>query len=218
MSQKIIRTIPIAGVVLAFALLAIATYQYSGNAHWSRVTVSLLCAESLPDGTSNPGRALPIGALLLLCVSMALLFELISRVADTRRQRSTIQIAGVGSMVYAFLTATPMHNLMVNIALAFFLVAIVTIVYMLYRKQHYLLAIAGIACIVIKLGSVSLYYTNTYTEVWGGLQKLSFIFSTIWLLAVHLTAKPKMDRDITNGCTEVADGARIDGEITPATR
>ena len=54
-----------------------------------------------------------------------------------------------------------MHNLMVNIALAFFLVAITAIVIMLYRKRQFGLAIAGISCIVLKLCSVSLYYTNT---------------------------------------------------------
>ena len=120
-------------------------------------------------------------------------------------------------MVYALLTATPMHNLMVNIALAFFLVAIVAIVNMLFGKRQFGLAIAGIACIVLKLGSASLYYTNTYTETWGVLQKLSFILTTAWLLAVFLMAKPNTNRDITNGCTAVADGEEIEAEITPTT-
>ncbi len=99
-------------------------------------------------------------------------------------------------MVYALLTATPMHNLMVNIALVFFIVAIVAIIYMLYRKQYFMLAILGAACIVVKFGSVSLYYTNAYTEAWGVLQKLSFILTTIWLFAVHLKVKPTIDHDI----------------------
>jgi hypothetical protein len=197
MSKKFASIVPIVGIVLAIGLFAIATCQYSGNVHWSRVTISLLCASSLPDGAPNPSRGLPIGALLLLCFSMALLFEMISRVAATRGQRSTIQIAGIGSMVYAFLTATPMHNLMVNIAVGFFLVAIVTVAYMLFRKQHYVLAIAGIACIFMKMGSVSLYYTNSYTEAWGVLQKMTFILTTAWLIAVLLTAKPKIGRDTT---------------------
>lgn len=218
MFQKFIRITPMVGIVLAIVLLAVATYQYSGSVHWSRVTVSLLCAPSLPDGASNPDRGLPIIALLLLCVSMAWLFELISRAADTRGQRSTIHIAGIGSMVYALLTVTPMHNLMVNIALSFFLVALLTIVYMLFGKRHYVLAITGIACIVMKLGSVSLYYANTYTEIWGGLQKLNFILTTIWLFAVHLTVKRKLDRVKQDGCTDVAEGAGIDIEITPAAR
>ncbi len=218
MERSFIRWLPIVGVIAALAMLAIANFLYAGDVHWTRVTVSLLCAQNLPDGAPNPGRGLPIVALLLLCASMSLLFELISRLADVKSLRKTIQIGGIGSMVYALLTATPMHNLMVNIALAFFLVAMIAIVYMIYREQQYTLAMAGIACILLKLGSVSLYYTNTYTEVWGVLQKLSFILTTTWLFAVLLMAKPKTNRDITNGCTEVADGAEIEAAITPATR
>jgi len=191
------RNIPIVGVVAAIGLLAISAYQYSGNMHWTRVTVSLLCASTLPDGSPNPGRELPITALLLLCASMALLFQFISQLAETRVQHNAIQIGGIGSMVYALLTATPMHNVMVNIALVFFIVAIVAIIYMLYRKQYYMLTILGAACIVVKSGSVSLYYTNTYTEVWGVLQKLSIILTTTWLFAVHMTVKLRVDRDIT---------------------
>ena len=70
---------------------------------------------------------------------------------------------------------------------------------MLFRKQHYALAISGIACIAVKLVSVSLYYTNTFTEVWGVLQKLSFILTTIWLFAVNLMVKPTTKGDITSG-------------------
>ena len=157
-------------VAVALALLAVATSQYSGDVHWTRVTVSLLCAPILPDGTPNPGRALPIVALLLLCVSMSWLFELISRTAETARLRKTIQIAGIGSMVYALLTATPMHNLMVHIALAFFLAAVVAIVFTLFGSEYYALAFAGIVCIVVKLSTGCLYYTNTSSDYWGALQ------------------------------------------------
>ena len=189
MLQTFTRWAPIVGVVAAFALFVVATFLYPGDVHWTRVTVSLLCAPTLPDGAPNFGRPMSIVALSLLCASMSWLFELISRAADTRWQLKTIQIAGIGSMVYAMLTATPMHNLMVNIALAFFLVAIVTIVYMLCRRNRFVLAFAGCACILVKVSSVSLYYTNSYPEIWGMLQKLSFVLTTAWLFAVHLTSK-----------------------------
>lgn len=190
MSQNIVRLSPIAGVVAAIGLLVISSLQYSGDVHWTRVTVSLLCAPTLPNGDPNLSRGLPIVALLLLCVSMSVLFEFISRRADTRLVRSTIQIGGIGSMVYALLTATPMHNLMVNIALVFFLVAVIAILRMLYQKRVFGLVIAGAACIVLKLASASMYYTNTLTEIWGVLQKLSFVLTTVWMFTVYLTVKP----------------------------
>lgn len=148
--------------------------------------MSLLCAPALPDGEVNPGRGLAIVGLLLLCVSMSLLFELISRLADTRRSRGMIQISGIGAMVYALLTATPMHNLMVTISLSFFVVALVSIIGMLHFKRHNLLALVGVLCVGFKLVSVSLYYTDSFSEIWGTLQKLTFLLTTAWLFAVHL--------------------------------
>jgi hypothetical protein len=191
MLQRIARGIPIVGVLIAVSLLSVSAYMYAGDVHWSRVTVSMLCAQNLPDGNPNLGRLFPMTGLLLLCSSMALLFHFLSGVAETRAQHDLIQIGGIGSQVYSLLTATPLHNLMWNIALVFYLVAIVTIVYMVYRKQTYVLAIAGTACLVLTLFNVSLYYTNRYAEVWGVLQKLTFILTTLWLFAVHLTVKRK---------------------------
>lgn len=181
------RILPLTGIVTAVALLAYSTYQYAGEVHWTRVTVSLLCAQNLPNGDENSGRGLSCVALLLLCASMALLFQYISKIGETRAQQSTIQIGGIGSMVYALLTATPMHNLMVNIALVFFLVATIAIIFVLWRRKYFVLAIIGLACVLVKTGNASLYYTNTSADVWGLLQKLSFVLTTIWLAAVHLT-------------------------------
>jgi len=132
---------------------------------------------------------------------MALLFHLLSSVADNQLQQGLIQIGGIGSQVYSLLTVTPLHNLMFNIALAFFLVATVTIVYTLYRKQEYLLAAAGTVFLGLTLFNVFLYYTNRHTDVWGALQKLSFILNTCWLLAVQLKVKSKTNCDTIMRCT-----------------
>lgn len=194
-SRKFTHYVPIVGVVIAIALLGIAAFQYSGDVEWTRVTVSLLCAPELPDGSPNPGRLLSIIGLLLLCTHMAILFQCISLNGTTPAQQSTIQIGGMGSMVYALLTATPMHDLMVNIALVFFVVATIAIVKMLHGKQHYLLAILGIICLVVKLLNVSMYYANVNIELWGLLQKLTFILTTIWLFSVHIVVKANTVRE-----------------------
>jgi len=190
----IIRHLPLLGVATAIALLAISTFRYTGDVHWTRVTVSMLCAPELVDGEANPGRGLAILGLLLLCVSMSLLFELTSRLADTRRSRGTIQISGIGAMVYALLTATPMHNFMVSISLSFFVVAVASIISMLHVKHCNLLALAGIICLGFKLASASLYYLNGFSEIWGTLQKLTFLLTTAWLFAVHLIVGKGRDK------------------------
>ncbi len=208
MPHQLIRHLPIPGVLAAMVALVFSSIQYEGDVHWSRVTVSLLCADTLPNGDPNPVRVFSVIALLVLCVCMALLFHLISQKAENRAQ-GTIQTAGIGSMVYALLTATPMHNLMVSIALAFFMTALIAITYSLFKRRHFVLAAIGVACIGLKLTSASLYYTNTFAEVWGLLQKVNFILTTFWLFAVHLGIRAPSNHDKRNEPTETVPGVPL---------
>lgn len=94
----------------------------------------------------------------------------------------------------------------------------VAIVSMLYCKKRYVLGFAGIACILLKLNRVSLHYTNSHPEIWGVLQRLSFILTTAWLFAVHLTTKRQTSRDVSTRHSEVADRAIAETILTPETR
>jgi hypothetical protein len=191
MARTAIDRIPLVGVIVAVILLAVSTYRYSGDLSLGQITVSRLCAATLPDGSPNFGRELPIVALLILCASMAFLYHQLSQLAETRLQHDAIQIGGIGSQVYSLLTATRLHNLMVNIAAVFTIVAMIAIVMMLFRKGLNLLAILGLACLLMGLGYASLYYADIHIVEWGILQKLSFAFTTTWLLAVHMTVKSR---------------------------
>ncbi len=189
MNPRHLRVIPLAGVLTAVVMLLVATVSYRGDAPMSRVTVSMLCARNLPDGAPNTGRAVPIIGLLILCASMALLFQSISGAAEGRWHRDLIQIGGIGSQVYSLLTVTPLHNLMFNIASAFFLVAIVAIVSMLHRKRAYGLAVTGGVFLGVMLVHGFLYYTGRAADVWGILQKSAFLLTTGWLLVVQMTVR-----------------------------
>lgn len=195
MPHQVIRYLPLFGVLGALALLVLAAAWYPGGYDWNRVTVSALCAATLPSGDTNPVRGLAAGGLLLLCVSQALLFQLISSVAETRAQRKTIQIAGIGAMVYSALTATPMHNLMVTISLAFYITALLAVLRMLYCQRRFLLLFLGLACLAVLLMSAAMYYANVFTTFFGLIQKLSFASCTPWLFAVQFAVRkiPKSD-------------------------
>ena len=170
---------------MAVALLAFSAAWYPGGYDWNRVTVSVLCAPTLPNGDINPVSGISAGGLLLLCASMALLFQLIAWDADTPTQRKTIQIAGIGAMVYAALAATPMHNLMVNISLAFFVVAMLAVLHLLYCRRFFPLFFLGLICLSVKITSASFYYTNAFSDFWGSIQKFAFALSTLWLFMVQ---------------------------------
>ena len=58
--------------------------------------------------------------MFVFCVSVVVLFQLVSRRTKRRVIGKSLEIGGIGSMVYAFLVVTPMHDLLVGIALLFF--------------------------------------------------------------------------------------------------
>jgi hypothetical protein len=79
---------------------------------------SLFAARAL-NGAANPARFVAIPALLVLCASFAVVFHRIAIKARSQAHPKIIQIGGIGTTVYALLVATPMHDLMVSIGLAF---------------------------------------------------------------------------------------------------
>jgi hypothetical protein len=56
----------------------------------------------------------------VFCTSIGVLFRNISSKVKSRFHRKTIEIGGIGTAIYAFLVITPMHDLLVSIALLFF--------------------------------------------------------------------------------------------------
>jgi hypothetical protein len=73
--------------------------------------------------------------------------------------KKTIDIGGIGAMVYAFLAvATPMHDLLVTVSLVFSLAAILATLYTVYRARQTNLLIAGAICLALVVVSAVMYY------------------------------------------------------------
>ena len=89
---------------------------------------------------------------------MAIVFNTIAKRGPSRFHRKTIQIAGIGSMVYAALVVTPMHDVLVGVALLFFVTAMVTIFHRLYLERRFGMLGAGIACLALTLCNATMYY------------------------------------------------------------
>src|SRR5262245_4662327 len=119
---KIPRHLPALGVAVSLGLFVIAASRYPGGTmnsattvgySWSQNFISSLFAFRALNGAPNPARLVAGPALMVLCLSLGLAFVLISSRARSRAHGKTIQIAGIGSMVYGALVATRMHDLMV---------------------------------------------------------------------------------------------------------
>jgi len=178
------RTLPLLGVLAAAALLVAAAGRYPGGYDWFHQSLSSLFQPRALNGSHNTSRLLAALAVLLFCSSIAILFHTIARRGPSRFHQKTIQIAGIGAMVYTCLVVTPMHDVLIGVALLFFGTAMVTIFHRLYLDRWFGMLGVGIACLALTLGNATMYYG----EVLGGflpiVQKFALILWVAWLFGV----------------------------------
>jgi hypothetical protein len=188
--------LPLLGIAVSMGLFFVATTRYPGGTvdsatsvgyDWAHNFISSLFAPRALNGAANPARLFAIPAMLVLCVSIGALFKSISNQSPSRMHRKTIEISGIGAAVYAFLVATPMHDMMVNMVLPFALVAQLATLHLLYVLRRSLLFFVGSVCILLLLLSAAMYYGKLFFGLLPVVQKAGLIASVGWLVAVHYT-------------------------------
>jgi hypothetical protein len=127
-----------------------------------------------------------IAGLMMFSASIEFVFERLARAAPSARKAKVIRIGGVGSMVYASLTITPMHDLMVTIALVFFVIAVVALLQTPYASREIAMLVAGCGCLALLAASAAVYYTEQYTVVLPWAQRMSFAALAAWLVSLDL--------------------------------
>src|SRR5437868_3233653 len=103
----------LAGTAAALILFAAASLMYPGGYDWSRDFVSTMFAPTTASGMVNAARPYAMLAMFCLCASGAVTFKALSQRASGRALSKTLEIGGIGAMVYAFLVVTPMHDVLI---------------------------------------------------------------------------------------------------------
>src|SRR5437763_14389051 len=138
-----------------------AASRYPGGYDWTRDFISTLFAPSTATGAANGARSVAVLAMFVFCVSVAVLFKFVSRRARGRALGKTLEIGGIGSMVYAFLVVTPMHDLLVGIALLFFVPAMLAALGLAYLEGRLALFWSGLLGLGLLLASATVYSDPT---------------------------------------------------------
>jgi len=183
--QSHATTLPILGVVAGTVLLAVAAGRYPGGYDWLDQSLSSLFQPLARNGSPNAARMLAAAGIVACCASLGLVFHALSRRGPTPAHRKAIQIGGVGSMVYAALVVTPMHDIMVWIALAFFVAAMVTIFHWLLTERRYGMVAAGTLCLSLTLSNAIIYAFNLFYGFLPIVQKLGTVSWVLWLLVLY---------------------------------
>ncbi len=184
------RWVPLSGILVAVACFGAAAARYPGGYDWSRDYFSTLLRAA-----PSPSRTMAIVGLLVFCASIGFGFERLSRAAESVRRAKVIRIGGIGSMVYASLTITPMHDLMVTVALVFFVIAMVALLRGLYASHETGMFAAGCGCLALLSASAAVYYTEQYVVALPWAQRVSFAALAAWLVSLDLrTSSPTSTR------------------------
>jgi hypothetical protein len=178
-------------VLVSLAVFALAASYYPGGYDWTNDFISTLFAPSTATGVANEARFLAIAGMFVFCVSVAVLFAVLSRRAGRRVHRNTLEIGGIGSMVYAFLAVTPMHDLLVGIALVFFVSAMSAAIHLLYVERRFALFWVGLMCLGLLLASATMYYVHMFLYLLPLAQKVSFVACVSWLLVVQFATEDR---------------------------
>ena len=182
------RDLPLFGVLASVALFWLATASYPGGYRLAEHFVSTLFHARALDGANNPARYFALPAMLALCASVGAVFWSLAGRCPPGPLATTVRVGGVGAVVYAFLAvATPMHDLLVTVALAFFVAAVVATLRLAWLARQRGALLGGLVCLALVAASSAMYYGGVMSGQLAVAQKLTFGLGGAWLLAVHYT-------------------------------
>lgn len=181
-------------MLLGLALVLLSTRFYPGGTtehstavgfDWSRNYLTHLFRPVALNGEPNAARPYAIAGMWLFCAGMAELFRQLAKTMAPDRQAKWLHICGIAAMVYAALTVTRMHDLMVTLALIFFVAAEMLLLHWLWQRRRFRPWVAGAASLALLIAASLIYYTQMAIAVLPAMQKLVFLSSVCWLFWVH---------------------------------
>jgi len=188
----------IVGILSTITLLAIAAAQYPGGSQadstalgydWRNNYISNLFGEQAVNGASNPGRYWAVAGMFLLSVSLAWFFVSFAKKIPQKRASQVIKYVGLSGMVFAFLIATPLHDVMIPIASTLFLIGIFyCTVFVFKTKLRALQLLCAITLLSFYL-SLYCYGSGDLREYLPVLQKITFLLVLLLVLALEYFTK-----------------------------
>ncbi|WP_298224031.1 hypothetical protein [Flavobacterium sp.] len=182
------------GIIMAIALLVIASLYYPGGSQadpnsvgydWSDNYISNLFGEKAVNGKDNSGRYWAVAGMLFLSLSFALFFIEFSKKIPISGAAKVIKYCGAGGMVFTFLIATPLHDIMITLSSTLFLLGMFYISVFVWKSK---LLIFKILCVVCLLGfyfTLYIYGAGAYRALLPMMQKVTFALVIVLILGLE---------------------------------
>jgi hypothetical protein len=199
--KKPIRYLPTIGILIFIGLYFYASKLYPGGSQidvtslgfdWQNNYWCNLMGETALNGEKNNARPVAIGAITMLCASMAFFFfQFANHFEKNKTWNTIIKISGALGMFSAVFIFTVLHDVMTTILSVCGTLVIVGMVRALYRKKLYLFVVMGILCMVIVAVNNLFYYNQNFNQYSPLVQKGAFILILSWTVGLNLKINTK---------------------------
>jgi hypothetical protein len=189
--------VPVAGTLVFLVLYIIAALSYPGGSQADKNSVGFswlnnywcnLLAENAINGQPNGARPIAISGMFVLCLSLSLFWWLLPAYINTGKWGTVIiKVCGVGAMATAFFLFTGIHHdLIVNLASSFGVVASFVTMLTLYRKSWHRLFAFGLLNMALVVVNNYLYHAEGMIVYLPLVQKISFATFLAWICAISI--------------------------------
>jgi hypothetical protein len=179
----------------------IATLYYPGGSQlsknskgfsWTQNYWCNLLNENAINGLHNPARPIALTAMVILCLTLSLFWYIFPlQVEFSKRTRFIIQFSGLTGMATGLFLFTSLHDIIINVATAFGLIALVgTLVGLKKLKCTRLLWMGLFIFVLIGLNNL-LYYGDGLLTHLPVVQKISFLYFLVWICCINLRLNNK---------------------------
>lgn len=194
-------------IVVSVILLVIATLVYPGGSlldknstgfDWSKNFISNLFAAKAINGSNNTSRIWAIIGMLFHSVGYGIFFISMSKKIPAKHAATILKYIGAVNIVFNFLIATPLHDIMVTMSSTLFLIGLFYITVYILKTELYLFKFSCIICLLTFYYTLYLFGSGN----WGLLaimQKISFFSSMILVLGLEYFTKQEDFKQIKPG-------------------
>lgn len=188
--------IPTICVILFLLLFLYCTTLYPGSSQhdilskgfsWQHNYWCDILDEYTYDEHHNPARIWGIAATLILCLGTGWLFyQFPNQFGATTTEIWMISGFGIASMLVGSLIFTSLHNQVIGITSGLALIALLTMFYVLFRKQEWPLFYYGVFACGVMLINNYIYYSKNGIEHLPWIQKVSFLIVLAWIVMINV--------------------------------
>lgn len=184
----------LSGIIISLSLLVLATLHYPGGSQadknaigydWRNNYISNLFSEKAINGSDNGGRFWAVAGMFFLSLSFALFFIEFSKKIPAKSASKVIKYCGAGCMLFTFLIATPLHDIMVTISSTMFLIGLFYITVFVFKTRLKLFKIFCVVTLLVFYFTLFMFGSGDFRIYLPIMQKINFIVTITLVLGLN---------------------------------